>query len=348
MTIAPPLLSDTYGRPLRNLRVSVTDRCNLRCQYCMPEEEYIWLPRQDLLTFEEVTRLVELFTALGVDKVRLTGGEPLLRKNLATLVQMLAANPRLTDLALTTNGVLLAEQAQTLYQAGLHRVTVSLDTLSPERFQTLTRRDAHDQVLRGIQAAIQAGFQELKLDTVVMRGYNDDELVTLLEYGKTVAAEVRFIEYMDVGGATYWSMQKVYSRAAMLARLEQHYGRIEPVAERGSAPAERFRLPDGTVFGIIASTTAPFCSACDRSRLTADGMWLLCLYATQGVDLRQLLRTGVAPTEIQSTIAQHWQQRRDRGAEARKALEARGVRTPLLQLEHLRQDPHLEMHTRGG
>jgi GTP 3',8-cyclase len=348
MTIEQRLLIDAYGRPLRNLRVSVTDRCNLRCQYCMPEEEYIWLPRQDLLTFEEVTRLVELFTALGVEKVRLTGGEPLLRKNLATLVQMLAANPRLTDLALTTNGVLLTEQAQALYEAGLHRVTVSLDTLSPERFQALTRRDAHDQVLRGIQVVTQVGFQELKLDTVVMRGYNDDELVALLEYGKTIAAEVRFIEYMDVGGATYWSMQKVYSRAAMLARLEQHYGRIEPVAERGSAPAERFVLPDGTVFGIIASTTAPFCSACDRSRLTADGMWLLCLYATQGVDLRQLLRTGVAPTEIKSTIAQHWQQRRDRGAEERKALETRGLRTPLLQLEHLRQDPHLEMHTRGG
>lgn len=348
MTIEHLLLRDTYGRLLRNLRVSVTDRCNLRCQYCMPEEEYTWLPRQDLLTFEEVTRLVELFTALGVEKVRLTGGEPLLRKNLATLVQMLAANPRITDLALTTNGVLLAEQAQALYQAGLHRVTVSLDTLSPERFQALTRRDAHDQVLRGIQAAIQVGFQALKLDTVVMRGYNDDELIALLEYGKTIGAEVRFIEYMDVGGATYWSMQKVYSRAAMLARLAQHYGRIEPMAERGSAPAERFVLPDGTVFGIIASTTAPFCSACDRSRLTADGMWLLCLYATQGIDLRQLLRTGVAPAEIMSTIAQHWQQRRDRGAEARKALETRGLRTPLLQLEHLRQDPHLEMHTRGG
>jgi cyclic pyranopterin phosphate synthase len=348
MTIEHPLLRDTYGRPLRNLRVSVTDRCNLRCQYCMPEEEYVWLPRQDLLTFEEVTKLVELFTTLGVEKVRLTGGEPLLRKNLATLVQMLAANPRITDLALTTNGVLLAEQAQALYEAGLHRVTVSLDTLSPERFQALTRRDAHDQVRRGIQAATQVGFQELKIDTVVMRGYNDDELVALLEYGKTIGAEVRFIEYMDVGGATYWSMQKVYPRAAMLARLEQHYGRIQPVAGRGSAPAERFVLPDGTVFGIIASTTAPFCSACDRSRLTADGMWLLCLYATQGVDLRQLLRTGVAPTEIMSRIAQHWQQRRDRGAEERKALETRGLRTPLLQLEHLRQDPHLEMHTRGG
>ena len=200
-----PLLIDAFGRPLRNLRVSVTDRCNLRCQYCMPEEEYTWLPRQDLLRFEEVTRLVELFTELGVEKVRLTGGEPLLRKNLPLLVSMLATNPRIKDLALTTNGVLLAEQAQALYDAGLHRITVSLDTLQPERFQALTRRDMHDKVQRAVQAVTQVGFPELKIDTVVMRGYNDDELVDLLEYGKAVHAEVRFIEYMDVGGATSWS-----------------------------------------------------------------------------------------------------------------------------------------------
>jgi GTP 3',8-cyclase len=348
MTQESPVLRDAFGRPLRNLRVSVTDRCNLRCQYCMPEEEYTWLPRQDLLSFEELTRLVGLFSELGVEKVRLTGGEPLLRRHLSTLVRMLAANPRLTDLALTTNGVLLAEQAQALYEAGLHRLTVSLDTLHAERFQALTRRDTHDRVLDGIRTALQVGFTTLKIDTVVMRGYNEDELVALLEYGKTIGAEVRFIEYMDVGGATYWSMDKVFSRAAIVAQLARHYGRIEPVAERGSAPAERFVLPDGTVFGIIASTTAPFCSACDRSRLTADGMWLLCLYATQGIDLRQPLRAGVAPSEITALIADYWQLRRDRGAEARKALESHGQRLPLVQLEHLRQDPHLEMHTRGG
>ena len=192
--------TDTLGRPLRSLRVSVTDRCNLRCQYCMPEEEYVWLARQDLLTFEEITALVNLFTDLGVDKVRLTGGEPLLRKDLPTLVRMLTRNPRLTDLALTTNGVLLAEQTQALYDAGLHRVTVSLDTLDPGRFQALTRRDTHAKVLAGIDTTVQVGFTGLKIDTVVMRGYNDDELIDLLEYGKRVGAEVRFIEYMDVGG----------------------------------------------------------------------------------------------------------------------------------------------------
>src|SRR5918999_2184024 len=225
------LIADTFGRPLRNLRLSVTDRCNLRCQYCMPEEEYVWLPRADLLTFEEIRELVDIFSELGVDKVRLTGGEPLLRKDLPTLVSMLADNSRIEDLAMTTNGVLLAEQAQALYDAGLHRVTVSLDTLRPERFKRLTRRDTHARVLDGIQAVRQVGFTGLKLDTVIIRGTNEDELVDLLEYGKRVEAEVRFIEYMDVGGATQWSMDKVVSRIELLDLLQQHYGAITPLRE---------------------------------------------------------------------------------------------------------------------
>jgi len=341
-------LTDAFDRPLRNLRLSVTDRCNLRCQYCMPEEEYTWLPREDLLTFEEIATLVDVFTVLGVEKVRLTGGEPLLRRDVATLVRLLARNPRVQDLALTTNGVLLAEQAQALYEAGLHRITVSLDTLKPERFQALTRRNTHARVLAGIEAVRQVGFTGLKLDTVVMGGENDDELVDLIEYGKQVGAEVRFIEYMDVGGATSWRMEKVCSRAAMLARLSQHYGPIVPVVEETWAPAERFCLPDGTVFGIIASTTAPFCRTCDRSRLTADGMWYLCLYARQGIDLRQPLRAGASQEELASIIIPGWQRRRDRGAEERRALETHGARRTLIPLDHLRQDPHLEMHTRGG
>jgi len=341
-------LTDVFERPLRNLRLSVTDRCNLRCQYCMPEEDYAWLPRGDLLTFEETVTLVDLFTELGVDKVRLTGGEPLLRRDLPTLVRMLGRQPRLQDLALTTNGILLAEQASALYDAGLHRVTVSLDTLQPERFRELTRRDAHARVLAGIEAVQRVGFTGLKLDTVVIRGVNDDELVALIEYGKHVGAEVRFIEYMDVGGATSWSIDKVCSRATMLERLSQHYGRIASVVEESWAPAQRFRLPDGTVFGIIASTTAPFCRTCDRSRLTADGMWYLCLYARQGIDLRQPLRAGAAREELAALIVSGWQTRQDRGAEARKALETHGQRSTLIPLERLRQDPHLEMHTRGG
>ena len=343
-----PRILDARGRPLRNLRVSVTDRCNLRCAYCMPEEEYAWLDRAAVLTFEEIARVVEAFTDLGVDKVRLTGGEPLLRRDVPELVRMLAGQPAIRDLAMTTNGVLLADQAAALRAAGLHRVTVSLDTLRPDRFRVLTRRDAHAAVLRGIEAARAHGFQGRKLDTVVIRGVNDDELVDLVEFARGIGAEVRFIEYMDVGGATHWSREQVVSRAEMLDQLARRYGSIEPIREESSAPAERFRLPDGTTIGIIASTTTPFCSTCDRSRLTADGTWYLCLYAQKGLDLRTPLRDGASRAELAALIAGTWQRRRDRGAEERKELEALGVRGVLVQIEGLRQDPRLEMHTRGG
>jgi cyclic pyranopterin phosphate synthase len=339
------VIQDTFGRVLRNLRISVTDRCNLRCAYCMPEEEYVWLPREEILNFEEIGRLVDVFIALGVDKVRLTGGEPLLRRDLARLIHLLAAKPALRDLAITSNGVLLAEQAGELKAAGLHRVTVSLDTLHPDRFTKLTRRDTHAQVLDGIAAVKRAGFTDTKIDTVVMRGVNDDELADLVEYGKRVSAEVRFIEYMDVGGATRWSMDKVVSRTEILERLAQRYGAITPVIETTTAPADRYRLPDGTVFGIIASTTVPFCSDCDRSRLTADGFWYLCLYAQQGVDLRGPLRAGASDDELRALITGRWQARTDRGAEDRLSVRERA---PLVQVATLKRDPHLEMHTRGG
>ena len=339
------LTTDSFGRPLRNLRISVTDRCNLRCQYCMPEEEYVWLPREDILSFEEISVLVSIFTDLGVDKIRLTGGEPLLRHQVDRLIALLGANPLIRDLAMTTNGLLLAEQAGGLKNAGLHRITVSLDTLRPDRFRALTRRDSHREVLEGIDAVVRAGFQGLKLDSVIMRGVNDDELSDLIEYGKSVGAEIRFIEYMDVGGATHWSMEKVVSRAEMLETIGKRYGKIEPVIEESSAPADRYRLQDGTVFGIISSTTAPFCRSCDRSRLTADGMWYLCLYAKEGTDLRKALRGGALREEIKSLIVPTWRARKDRGAEERLELKNR---TPLVQIGELKKDPHLEMHTRGG
>jgi cyclic pyranopterin phosphate synthase len=339
------VIRDALDRPLRNLRLSVTDRCNLRCQYCMPEEDYLWLPRDDMLAFEEMDRLVDVFADLGVDKVRLTGGEPLLRRDLDRLVRLLAANPRIRDLAITTNGVLLAEQAPALRAAGLHRVTVSLDTLRADRFRALTRRDTHARVLEGIAAVRCAGWSGLKLDTVVMKGVNDDELADLVEYAATASAEVRFIEYMDVGGATNWSMERVVPRREMLARLAARYGRIEPIVEETSAPADRFRLPDGRVFGIISSTTEPFCRKCDRSRLTADGLWYLCLYATRGADLRGPLRSGAGREELTELIRSTWRGRRDRGAEERLALPDR---RPLVQIGELKRDPHLEMHTRGG
>jgi cyclic pyranopterin phosphate synthase len=325
--------------------VSVTDRCNLRCQYCMPERDYVWLPRKDILDFEEISTLVDVFTELGVDRVRLTGGEPLVRRDLTKFVRLLADKPALKDLALTTNGVLLADQAGALREAGLKRVTVSLDTMRRDRFETLTRFDDHVRVLAGIEGAALAGFEAVKIDSVVIRGVNDDELVPLLDYGKKVGAEVRFIEYMDVGGATRWTRDKVVSRAEMLGTLARRYGPIRPVEEESSAPAERFRLPDGTVFGIIASTTAPFCASCDRSRLTADGLWYLCLYAARGIDLRGPLRAGASARELREILESSWTARADRGAEERLALRER---TPLVPLTDLRGDPHLEMHTRGG
>ena len=310
----------------------------------MPEPEYVWLPREDILQFEEIERLVDVFTSLGVDKVRLTGGEPLLRRDLPDLIHRLASRPAIRDLALTTNGVLLASQAVALKEAGLHRLTVSLDTLQPDRFRTLTRFDELDRVLDGIAAAAPL-FPGLKFDTVVIRGVNDDELVNLVEFARGHQAEVRFIEYMDVGGATHWSMPRVLSRREMLMNLEAHYGPITPVVETSSAPADRYRLPDGTVLGIISSTTEPFCHACDRSRLTADGLWYLCLYAAHGTDLRRPLRGGATDEQLAQLIRATWEVRSDRGAEER--LSARD-RSPLIPVDRLKRDPHLEMHTRGG
>ena len=338
------MITDVFQRPLRNLRVSVTDRCNLRCAYCMPEQNYVWLPKDDLLQFEEIESLVDVFLDDGVDKVRLTGGEPLLRRDLAVLVKGLAARSRIRDLAMTTNGVLLAEHAQPLKDAGLHRITVSLDTLRHDRFTSLARFDELDRVVAGIDVAATV-FGEVKIDTVVIRGLNDDELVDLIEFGRPRNAEVRFIEYMDVGGATQWSMDRVVSKTQILDTLARRYGAVTPIVDDSSAPARRYRLSDGTVFGIIASTTAPFCSDCDRSRLTADGMWFLCLYATEGRDLRRALRSGASRDEIAAMIRAAWQGRRDRGAEDRLAS---GTRSPLIPLDRLRRDPHLEMHTRGG
>lgn len=339
------MILDSLSRPLRSLRLSVTDRCNLRCQYCMPEADYIWLPREDLLNFDEMTRLTDAFIETGVDRVRITGGEPLLRRNLPALIASLAARPGLRDLALTTNGVLLAAHAAALRAAGLHRVTVSLDTLKRERFMQISRFDALEAVLAGIDAVLTAGFEPPKLDTVVIRGFNDDELVPLLEFARAFGAEIRFIEYMDVGGATHWSMKQVVSRQEILARVEEQYGPATPLPEPASAPAVRYRLSDGTVFGIIASTTDPFCRTCDRSRVTADGVWLLCLYALNGTDLRGPLRAGATRDDLRELIETVWKWRIDRGAESRLASNRREV---LIPIAALKRNAHLEMHTRGG
>jgi len=311
----------------------------------MPEQDYVWLPKQSILTFEEIARLVGIFTSLGVEKVRLTGGEPLLRHDLPALTGMLVRNASIRDLALTTNGLLLAKQAEALKRAGLGRVTVSLDTLRPERMRELARSDRHADVLAGIAAARAAGLP-LKFNSVVMRGVNDDELVDLIEFARRHQAEVRFIEYMDVGGATGWSLEQVVSQREILEVLSARYGPITPVTTGDlSAPAERFRLPDGPTFGIVASTTAPFCRACDRSRLTADGTWFLCLYAERGTDLREPLRSGASDAELADLVAATWRGRTDRGAEERLGVSGRSALYPR---EALRADPRREMHTRGG
>jgi cyclic pyranopterin phosphate synthase len=315
----------------------------------MPELDYVWLPREDILSFEEMATLTGYFADLGVEKVRLTGGEPLLRRDLPRLVRLLLGDRRITEIALTTNGVLLADYAQDLYGAGLHRVTVSLDTLRPERFRHLTGRDEFARVIEGIDSVGKVGYSNLKFDTVAIRGFNDDELVALIEFARHYQAEVRFIEYMDVGGANEWTMDKVLPGAVILEQLSRRYGSITPLPERGSAPAQRFLLPDGTSFGIIPSTTMPFCAQCDRSRVTADGRWYLCLYAMSGTDLSKPLRTGATPDEIREIIRSGWAARRDRGAEERKMLERVGLRDGgLIGIERLREDPHLEMHARGG
>jgi len=311
----------------------------------MPEQDYVWLPRKDILTFEETGFLVDVFAGLGVDRIRITGGEPLLRKDLADLIKLLAAKNPIQDLALTTNGILLADQAAALKSAGLHRITVSLDTLRADRFEALTRFNELEAVLGGLGEATRIWRSDVKIDTVVIRGVNDDELIDLLDYSRDLGAEIRFIEYMDVGGATRWSLDDIIPRTEILRIIESRYGSATPVDEHTSAPADRYTLADGTTFGIISSTTAPFCQSCDRSRLTADGLWYLCLYAQKGTDLRGALRSGASASDLHQLITSTWTARSDRGAETRLAA---GDRQPLVPVEELQKRPHLEMHTRGG
>ncbi|MBP7778053.1 MAG: GTP 3',8-cyclase MoaA [Acidobacteria bacterium] len=338
------MLADTFQRPLRNLRLSVTDRCNLRCLYCMPEAEYTWLPKQDVLTFEEIDRLVGIFVGLGVDKLRLTGGEPLLRTNLPQLVAQLGRHASVGDLAMTTNGILFGPFAAALKGAGLKRVTVSLDTLKRDRFVRMTRQDELSRTLAGIETAARE-FPGFKIDTVVIRGVNDDEIVDLVGFARAQGGEIRFIEYMDVGGATGWTATQVVSRGEILERIADAFGPIAPAEKEAAAPADRFHLPDGTPFGVIASTTAPFCRECDRARLTADGMLYTCLYATGGLDLRAPLRAGASDDEVRALVTSTWTARTDRGAEMRLGVPDR---RPLIPVSTLKRNPHLEMHTRGG
>lgn len=308
----------------------------------MPEEKYRWLKRDLILSFEEIARLVSVFQHLGASRVRLTGGEPLLRRDLPLLLEQLQALA-LEDIAMTTNGVLLAANRDALFRAGLKRVTVSLDAVEPRLFRQISQREDLHRVLDGIHSV--AHSEGLKLDSVIMQGINESQMRPLLELGREVGAEVRFIEYMDVGGATRWASDLVYSQAQMLEHLQKEFGEVKALPGRGSAPAQRFELPGGQTFGIIASTTRPFCRSCDRARVTADGQLLTCLYSRRGTDLRAILRSTASDQELEQRLRAVWGVREDRGAEKRLELEQRG---PLANAEELQENVHLEMHTRGG
>ena len=309
---------DRLHRPLRRLRISVTDRCNLRCTYCMPEDQYNWLKRRDLLTFEEITSLTSEFMALGVNQVRLTGGEPLLRRGLDVLISKLVALPKSPKLAMTTNGSLLEPHATQLRNAGLGHITVSLDTLVSSRYRALTGRDELKAAQQGIRAAQKAGYSSIKLNMVVMRGFNDDELASMLKFAASQGAELRFIEYMDVGNTNQWKLDEVYPAKKILDTISSHYD-FEPVdpGYRGEVAA-RYRYTDIPVeFGLINSITKPFCSDCNRARLSADGKLYTCLFASDGHDLKALVRSQIDEERIVDTISKIWMNRHDRYSEKR-------------------------------
>ena len=332
-------LTDTRGRPLRDLRISVTDRCNFRCNYCMPKEvfdkDYPYLPHGALLSFEEITRLARLFLAHGVRKIRLTGGEPLLRKNLEDLVAQLAqlrtVDGVAPDLTLTTNGSLLARKAQALKDAGLNRVTVSLDGLDDTIFRRMNDVDFPvADVLAGIEAAHAAGLSHIKVNMVVKRGTNDHEILPMARHFRGTGTTLRFIEYMDVGATNGWRMDEVLPSAELIERLraELPLVQLDPsspgeTAERwGYADAQGRHDPALGEVGVISSVTQAFCHDCNRARLSTEGKLYLCLFASQGYDLRSLLRGGASDADIASAIAPIWQQRNDRYSELRSSLPA--------------------------
>lgn len=301
-------LIDGFGRVHRDLRISVTDRCNFRCTYCMPEEGMTWQPRAELLTFEEIERVAGLMVArYGVNSIRLTGGEPTVRAHLPRLVKMLAAFG--VDLSMTTNGVSLPHMGSDLKVAGLQRVNVSLDSLHRDRFEELTRRDELSRVLAGIDAAIQVGFAPVKINVVVMRGINDDELAEFATFGRERAVTVRFIEFMPLDADEIWNNDRVVTQAEIVERIGAAYP-LEPV-ERTAAPASVWRYADGGgQIGVVASVSQSFCDSCDRVRMTADGQFRNCLFATEESDLRGLLRSGASDDDVaamlERTVAAKW------------------------------------------
>jgi cyclic pyranopterin phosphate synthase len=323
---------DRLSRPLRDLRVSVTDRCNLRCPYCLPREAFAhgfaFMPQSELLSFEEITRVCRLFAGLGVSKIRLTGGEPLLRRELERLVEMLVAIDGVEEVALTTNGTLLAAKARALADAGLRRVTVSLDALDQPTFQAMSDvRVPLERVLEGIEAADAAGLRPVKVNMVVRRGMNDHCVLAMAERFRHRPQIVRFIEYMDVGSTNRWRREEVVPAAELLARIEARWP-LEAVApERPGDVATRYRYRDGAgEIGLIHSVSQPFCSSCTRARMSAEGKLYTCLFATAGLDVRALLRSGADDRELRETLRERWQRRSDRYSVERSLAPARPAR----------------------
>jgi cyclic pyranopterin phosphate synthase len=301
---ASPALRDSFGRVVNNLRISVTDRCNFRCRYCMPEEGMVWMERSELLTYEEIERLARIFASLGVTKLRLTGGEPLMRKNLHRLVERLAGVPGISDLALTTNGFFLADQASPLFEAGLRRINVSLDALDPTLFHQMTRRDYYDRVWQGIEAVDRLGLRPIKINTVLIRDVNDGEVEKFAQLVRTRPFVVRFIEFMPIGSDDGWGIERVVPAREVIERIERAVGRkLRPVEYHGSQPADRYVFDDGVgEVGFISSVSEPFCEHCNRIRITSDGKLRTCLFSLAETDLRALVRSEVSDDEIRQVV----------------------------------------------
>lgn len=300
----PLPLIDTFGRVHNNLRISVTDRCNIRCFYCMPAENVTFMDRQELLTFEEIERFVRAVVPLGINELRLTGGEPLVRRELDKLVRMLIAIPGITDVGLTTNGLLLADQAEALYAAGLRRINISLDALDPVKFKQFTRREGYEQVREGIAAAQRVGFDPIKINAVSVKGMTEEEVVPFGHFARETGIEVRFIEYMPLDADNAWERGKVLYAREIIDRLSEELMPLVPVADQDpNAPASDYMFADGVGrIGFISSISQPFCMSCNRLRLTADGKLRNCLFSMEETDLRPLLRGSSDAAQIEAAV----------------------------------------------
>lgn len=298
------MLKDSFGRVINNLRISVTDRCNFRCTYCMPAKGMVWLDKNKILNFEEIYRISKIFSELGITKLRLTGGEPLLRKELNVLVKMLSSIETIEDISLTTNGYFLEEQARTLLDSGLKRINISLDSLSYDTFSTITRRNYYDKVQRGISKAAEIGFNPIKINVVLIRGFNDREILDFAELARKNNFVIRFIEFMPIGNDDKWNMDKVVTSDEIIKTIEHGFGlKLLAKSQRGTQPADVYVFEDGIgEIGFISSISQPFCEHCNRVRLTSDGKLRTCLFSSGETDFRKLLRNGGSDQEIKELI----------------------------------------------